>query len=230
MAENPPPATDLGLLRRASPLDVGQGRFDPTRFSPDQALAIEAGVVEAQQMVRRGGIGGASFIDGWSYPRSDLGNFGQSYLYRAAVALAGLAALPPVEALYMRARGERGGLFDGARDWRLHFPADHLPAVESFWSLSLCEATPDGQFFFSDNPLSRYAIGDRSPGLAYNKDGSLDIWIGHQSPGQSLETNWLPAPDSAFALFMRAYLPKPALLEGSYRLPPVTPVTDGARH
>jgi hypothetical protein len=222
MAANPPPVTDLALLRRIAPLGVGSGAFRPEGFTPEQAAAIEAGVAQARASVRRGGLGGVGFVDGWSYPRSDLGDFGQNYAYRAAVALAGLAALPPVEAMYMRAEGEQRRLYDGVRQWRLHFSADRLPAVDSFWSLSLYEATPDGQFFFTDNPLNRYAIGERSEGLTYNDDGSLDVWIGHESPGAGRESNWLPAPSGPFALFMRAYLPRPELLEGSYHLPPVT--------
>jgi hypothetical protein len=50
---------------------------------------------------------------------------------------------------------------------------------------------------------------------------ALDIWIGHRSPGTGRESNWLPEPAAPFALFMRAYLPKPELLHGAYRLPPV---------
>lgn len=69
--------------------------------------------------------------------------------------------------------------------------------------------------------MNRYAIGDRTPGLATNQDGSLDIWIGNRSPGPERESNWLPAPAAPFALFMRAYLPKPELLQGYYRMPPL---------
>jgi hypothetical protein len=35
------------------------------------------------------------------------------------------------------------------------------------------EWTPDGRRFFVDNPLRRYAIGDRSRSLKRNPDGSL---------------------------------------------------------
>lgn len=223
MRANPPPVTDMAALGRMAPLGLLDG-FDPARFSEAEAAEIEAGVAEARKAVRKGGLGGMDFVEGWSYPNARLGDFGQDYLYRAAVALSGLAALPPVEAMYMRAEGPLPrALFDGATAWRLSFPAGgHLP-VQSFWSLSLYEATEDGQFFFADNPLDRYAIGDRTPGLKTNPDGSLDIWIGHQSPGSERESNWLPAPAGPFALFMRAYLPKPELLDGGYRLPPVTP-------
>ena len=221
MAANPPPAMDLALIRRIAPLGLLEG-FDPTRFSAAEAAEIEAGVAEARQDARRGGLGGASFVQGWSYPSARLGDFDQDYAYRAAVALSGLAALPPAEAMYMRAKGDlRGDLFDGAKAWRLHFPPGGRLPVNSFWSLSLYEATEDGQFFFTDNPLNRYAIGDRTPGLTHNADGALDIWIGHEDPGPERRANRLPAPAGPFALFMRAYLPKPELLDGEYRLPEI---------
>jgi hypothetical protein len=221
MKANPPPATDLALLRTIAPLGLLDG-FDPARFTAEEVAEIEAGVGEARKAARRGGLGGAEFIDGWSYPSARLGDFDQDYGYRAAVALSGLAALPPAEAMYMRGQGDlHGDLYDGAKSWRLHFPAGEPLPVNSFWSLSLYEATEDGQFFFADNPLDRYAIGDRTQGLKTNADGSLDIWIGHADPGGEKSANWLPAPAGPFALFMRAYLPKTALLEGRYRLPTI---------
>lgn len=220
MAANPPQVSDRAVLATTAPL--GLADFDAARFSAEEAEAIEAGVADARKAARKGGLGGAGFIEGWSYPNARLGDFGQDYVYRAAVALSGLAALPPVEAMYMRAEGDLSrGLFDGTASWRLRFPAGQLLPVNSFWSLSLYEATEDGQFFFTDNPLNRYAIGDRTEGLVANDDGSLDIWIGHASPGPEREANWLPGPAGPFALFMRAYLPKPELLDGGYRLPPI---------
>ncbi|WP_293363879.1 DUF1254 domain-containing protein [Phenylobacterium sp.] len=219
MALNPPPVTDLAALRRMAPLGLTEG-FDAGRFSKAEVAEIEAGFAEGRRAVRGGGGLAGNFVGGWSYPSVRLGDFDQDYELRGTVALGGLAALPPAEAMYLQGEGPLPGkLFDGTQNWRLHFPADgHLP-VNSFWSLSLYEATDDGQFFFWDNPLNRYAIGDRTPGLTTNPDGSLDIWIGHESPGPGREGNWLPAPAAPFALFMRAYLPKPELLHGYYRMP-----------
>ena len=74
-------------------------------------------------------------------------------------------------------------------------------------------------FFFAENPLARFAIGDRTAGLKHDADGGLTIRIGHREPEDA--ANWLPAPAGPFALFMRAYLPKRALLTGAYRLPAV---------
>lgn len=229
LADNPPAATDLAWLRRMAPLGLATGlatagaAFDGSRFTAEQSAQIEAGVADARALLRspRGGPVGPD--GGWLYPKPSLGDFGQDYLFRAQVAVGGLAALPPAEAMYLRAINPQGSpLFDSAAPWRLHFPAQGLPPVDSFWSLSMYEATPDGQYFFTPNVLGRYAIGDRSAGLQRGADGSLDLWVQLDDPGAARRANWLPAPaDKPFSLVLRAYLPREALLTGSYRLPPL---------
>jgi hypothetical protein len=60
--------------------------------------------------------------------------------------------------------------------------------------------------------------------LQRNGDGSLDIYIQHDSPGADKETNWLPAPDGGFNITMRMYWPKdhsPSIIDGSWRPPAV---------
>ena len=86
--------------------------------------------------------------------------------------------------------------------------------MRAFWSLTLYG--PDR--FFVENPLHRYALGDRSPGLAYGADGSLDLYVGSVAPA-GLETNWLPAPAGEFSLILRLYLPDAEILDGRW-LPP----------
>ncbi len=220
LALNPPPVTDLALLRSVAALHLPD--FDAARFDADERDAIGAGVAEAQRLVLQGGAG-YSLTNGWAYPSADLGVFGQNYLFRARIAVSALAALPPVEAMYLRAIGEgHAGCFDGQRRYCLRFAAGALPPAQSFWSLTLYDATADGQFFFADNPLNRYSIGDRTPGLVYGSDGSLELLIG-ADPGPAPRTNWLPSSRAPFALFLRAYLPCADMLEGRYRLPAITP-------
>ena len=221
MALNPPPVTDLGVLRSFAALDLQH--FDAARFNAEEAAAIQAGVKDAQQLVLRSGGSGYTLVNGWAYPSADLGAFGQNYLLRARIAVSALAALPPVEAMYLRAVGDGdAGCFDGQRRYRLRFGPGTLPPAQSFWSLTLYDATADGQFFFADNPLNRYSIGDRTPGVRYEADGSLELFIG-SDPGRTLRNNWLPSSGARFALFLRAYLPSADLLEGRYRLPAIIP-------
>ena len=212
LAADPPPATDAAVLRSTAAL-LGAGAGAP----PAEAAA---GVADAKALLdmltsRTG------FIQGWSYPRADLGDYGQDYIYRAAVALAGLGALPRAEAMYLRAAGDDDtGVFNGDGLYRLSLPA-RMP-LDAFWSLSMYERTADGQFFFTDNPLHRYAIGDRTQGLKRNADGSVDLWIGRGDPGGERTANWLPAPKAGpFGLFLRCYLPRPELLDGRWRAPAV---------
>ncbi|MBI1405147.1 MAG: DUF1254 domain-containing protein [Caulobacter sp.] len=214
MRANPPPATDLAILRRCAPLLVDGTAVDPA--------AVAAGVAEARALIRNGWArdGGK---DGWTYPRFNLGDYGQDYGYRAAVALGGLAALPRAEAIYLRSRGEQDGLYVSDRTWRLSMPAD-VP-VDAFWSLSMYEATDDGHFFFTENPLNRYAIGDRTRGLTRRPDGGVDIWISRTDPGGTRSANWLPAPKAGpWIVTWRAYRPKAELINGGWKLPPMVAV------
>ena len=74
------------------------------------------------------------------------------------------------------------------------------------------------------NPIDRFSIGDRTKGLTYNADGSLDVYIQNDAPAGH-ESNWLPSPTNGlFRINYRIYLPTkeaqdPATL-GKY-LPPI---------
>lgn len=70
------------------------------------------------------------------------------------------------------------------------------------------------------NPINRYAIGDRDK-LKFNADGSLDIWIQHDSPGKAKESNWLPADAGSFNVIMRIYWPKDTVSSGAWVPPPI---------
>jgi hypothetical protein len=223
MNESPPPLTDARMLDSMAPLiRLGQ-TFEPSRFPADQVNDIRAGMADAVGMLMQ--VRNAALVrNGWTFPRYSLGDFGQDYVYRAAVAIGGLAALPRIEAMYLRAGGEGGG-FDGARSWKLTFAADQLPPVDAFWSLSMYQLTAAGQLFFTDNPINRSAIGDRTAGLKRGSDGSLEIWMSRTEPSSEPNANWLPAPaEGKFVLILRAYLPHLSLIEGTYLPPAVQPV------
>jgi hypothetical protein len=82
------------------------------------------------------------------------------------------------------------------------------------------EVQSDGRLFFADNPLHRYAIGDRTRGLKRNADGSLDILIQKDAPSAEQTANWLPVPESGrLQLTLRLYLPQAELLDGRFHFP-----------
>ena len=65
------------------------------------------------------------------------------------------------------------------------------------------------------------SIGDRTPGLKYNYNGSLDIYLQYDSPGPDKESNWLPAYDGPFSLQARLYWPNPDMLDPLFVMPVV---------
>ena len=218
MIENLAPATDRRVLRRIEPLGLGPN-FHPARFSDAEAAQIEAGVADALALARGAGFAGRQ-VGQWLYPAPNTGNFFQDYLTRARIAVAGLAALPPREATYLAAVPAKGRVFDGPGPWRLRFAADELPPVDAFWSLTMYEAQADGAFFLTDNPIGRYTIGDRTPGLVRDADGSLEVWISRTDPGDRRRSNWLPAPAAKpFMVILRAYLPGADIVAQTY-VPP----------
>jgi len=84
------------------------------------------------------------------------------------------------------------------------------PPANAFWSLTM----HDADRYLVENPIHRYAIRDRTPGVRYNSDGSLDIYISRTAPYVN-ESNWLPAASGELSLALRLYLPQPKALDGS---------------
>src|SRR5262249_26084283 len=134
----------------------------------------------------------ARVTNGWQMNTDTMGVYGNYYLKRAIVALAGLGANQPEDAIYPLNVGDAEGRTVMAENrYVLHFNRDELPPVDAFWSLTLYDA----EGFQVANPLNRFAIGDRDS-LRFNADGSLDLYVQSESPGSEEESNWLPAPRS----------------------------------
>jgi hypothetical protein len=56
------------------------------------------------------------------------------------------------------------------------------PPVDVFWSLTMYDL-PD--FYLVANPIDRYSIGDGTPGLRRDNDGSITIVIQHEQPADT---------------------------------------------
>ncbi|MGX1810534.1 DUF1214 domain-containing protein [Nocardia sp. NPDC055321] len=106
----------------------------------------------------------------------------------------------------------------GAHTYTLRL--DPTPPVGAFWSVTMY-SVPD--FYLVDNPIDRYSIGDRTPGLVYDSDGSLTLTISHIAPTDPVaRANWLPAPAGEFRPVLRMYEPGEAVLDQSYRVAAIT--------
>ena len=224
LGRNPPPAADAPLLARCAPVGLRPGQADSwASLDGEVRAAWRARIGPAQAAVRKSLGVLREMVDGWIVRAPEIGNFGTSYALRAAIALGGLAALEPAEAVYAsRVQDDAGERFDGRQRYRFTLPTAGLP-TDSFWSLSMYETTAEGQLFFTENSIGRYAIGDRTPGLHRAPDGALEIAIQHEEPDDAaLRANWLPAPAAPFVLTLRAYLPSPELRDWRVPLPRVS--------
>lgn len=134
---------------------------------------------------------------------------------RAAAARAGLWGNHGYEATYALVYTDSDGdPLDGSRRYRLTL--DPVPPVDAFWSLTMY-SVPD--FYLVANPIDRYSLGDRTPGLVTAEDGSVTITISHDEPTE--RANWLPAPAGPFRPVLRMYAPHRDIVDGTYALPPI---------
>ena len=224
LARNPPPARDAGILRELATVGVGVG-LHPSRehLSATTIAALKAAVSGGPAYVAKLktllAARSIAATHGWFVPPADIGAYGTDYALRAVVALQGLAANRPAEAVYdIGVTDSSLNFLSAAHAYVVHFASGALPPARYFWSLTAY----DQSFYLVANPLKRYELGNRSPSLRRNADGSLDIYLQHTAPAAH-QGNWLPTPGTGnFEVTLRLYGPRASVLDGTYKLPPIT--------
>jgi hypothetical protein len=222
---NPPAAADAPMVAKLARLGIVPGQdFDASKLDAPTRQAIDAAPKPAQGKVMawmKEGLltGDMRLEEGWLLT-THTGLYGTDYRQRALVTAIGLGANRPQDAIYPVSQGpDVLQKYDGAKPYVMHFDKGKLPPVNGFWSLTMYDAN----YFFVANPLNRYTLSERNQ-LKKNADGSVDLYIQHDSPGAERETNWLPAPAGPFILMLRMYWPKespPSILDGTWRIPRV---------
>ena len=221
----PPPLADRMLVAQFSALGIDANA--ETAPSQESRAALERACATTQTLLdspegmvfgRDSGAGGANQRPAWRVPMLLGDSYGADLLRRAFVSRQGIGALATVEAAYPRCEADTAGQqLRGAQRYTLRFAPGRLPPVDAFWSITMYSAQ---DYFLVPNAIERYAIGDRTPGLVRDADGGLTLAIQHTPPlDAAARANWLPAPEDGFFLCLRAYLPRPELLDGTYQLP-----------
>lgn len=216
---NPPQITDWSMLARLERIGIRPGQpFDLSKAP----AAVQAGLTRAPAVALRHmqekARTLAKVVNGWQMNTDTMGVYGNAYLKRAIVAMVGLGANQPEDAIYPLCVADADGKpLVGEGRYELHFTKEQLPPVDAFWSVTMYDA----EGFQVANRLNRFAIGDRDA-LKYNADGSLTLYIQHQSPGTEKESNWLPAPASGtLGVTMRLYAPRPEAIDGRWNPPSI---------
>ena len=120
---------------------------------------------------------------------------------------AGWGGLPTTEAAYIGVEPDRS-----LGDCQLTL-AD-VP-VDGFWSVSVYNR----EGFFKKNPYDLYSVN--SVTATPNDDGSVTVRF---VTGEPVGLNSIPVPDG-WNFLVRLYRPRPAVLDGTWALPPLSPVT-----
>ncbi|MDX2090693.1 MAG: DUF1254 domain-containing protein [Kofleriaceae bacterium] len=217
MKKNPATTADAPMLSTLAKLGLAPEQpFDATSLDAAVRQALERAPMTAQRTLVAGIEQVGKLINGWLVT-VDTGAYGTNYLQRAVVALVGFGANLPEDAVYPLSKADAHGQpYSGENAYILHFEKDQLPPVKGFWSLTMY----DDQMFFVDNELDKYTVSPRD-NLRFNADGSLDIYLQHDSPGADRKANWLPAPSGRFNVMLRLYWPEPSVISGEWEPPPI---------
>jgi len=219
MKDNPPHANDHPILDRMQRIGIVPGKSFSFASAPKEVQdALNTAPPVALKQIKEAWSKAGVLANGWRTNLTAIGTYGTDYLHRAGVAYGGYGANAIEDAVYPTAFADADGQqLTSDHHYVVHFDKNQIPPVRGFWSLTMYN---DRQLFTA-NPIDRYAIGDRDK-LAFNPDGSLDLYIQRESPGKDKESNWLPAPASGpFTMNLRLYWPKAQVLDGSWAPPAV---------
>lgn len=215
-----PAEVEAPLRKKFASIGIEAGKpFPSVELTDELKAAIAEGEKAGMEKAKKRQADLGKSVNGWQM--TEAGTFGSremlkgDYLLRAAAALAGIYGNDAEEALYASTR------LDGSKaGYTLTFPADGLPPVNAFWSLTIYNGKTQ---LLIDNSINRYLIN--SPMLTdmkKNADGSVTLFIQKDEPADpDQKANWLPAPDGPIYLVMRLYWPKKEALSGTWQPPAV---------
>jgi hypothetical protein len=217
-----------GVLKTVPPLPGEESLYAQFRSllaAADKDPEIKTALLEAAVETERDVI--ARFFE-WKHNGRPAGNhwnrsvnnaqWGVDYFNRTGTSRSNMFDNKPNETQYFYTDFDASAKqLHGKNTYEVTFAKGQEPPVQGFWSLTLY----NDKHLFHANDLKRYSLGTKNKTLKRNADGSLTIYAGAKSPGNDKESNWLPAPDGTFSLYIRAYWGQQAILDGSWKPPAV---------
>jgi len=189
--------------------------FDWDALSPQTQAGLTRATADAHRIITARTQRSVPIVNYWQLARFDPRISGDP-VFAAAASMIGLLWNPAEINTYDLAfQDGTGAQLDGRTSYVLRL--DPPPPVDGFWSVTMYSAETR---IFVPNAIDRYSIGDRTPGLVYGEDGSIEIVMQVEEPTDPVErANWLPAPEGPFYLLMRHYSPRSEILTGDW-VPP----------
>ncbi len=123
MKVNPPHVTDWSQVERLKRIGLEAGRsFDFDKADPNVKRALEMATSQGLATMKQKAPTLAPVVNGWQMNISTMGVYGDYYLKRAIVAMVGLGANQPEDAIYpLNLADDQGKPLDGAHNYVLHF-------------------------------------------------------------------------------------------------------------
>jgi hypothetical protein len=139
MKLHPPHITDQPIVARMRRIGIEPGKsFDIGKTDTSIKSAVERAVPDALKAMRAKIPTLARVVNAWQMNTDTMGVYGNFYLKRAIVALVGLGANLPEDAVYPLNLGDAEGKpLTGANKYVLHFAKTEIPPVGPFGRL-LC--------------------------------------------------------------------------------------------
>src|SRR5581483_12131950 len=134
MKTNPPHMTDWSTISRLKRIGLEPGKsFDASRLDPAVRDALAQGAADGLKAMREKLPTLARVVNGWQMNTDTMGVYGNYYLKRAIVAMVGLGANQPEDAIYpLNFADADGKPLVAEKKYVLHFDKDKLPPVDAF--------------------------------------------------------------------------------------------------
>jgi hypothetical protein len=206
-------APDRGMEGWLAEINVApHQRFDWDALSAPAKRGLERATRDAHRIIAERMQRAVPIVNNWQVARLDP-QISADPLFAAAAAMLGLLWNPKEVSTYDVAfLDSAGAQLTGANRYVLRL--DPPPPVNAFYSVTMYDARTQ---LLVQNPIARYSIGDRTPGVVRGANGSMTVVIQHQAPTESAErANWLPAPAGPFYLVTRHYSPRSQIFTGDW--------------
>jgi len=211
LRRNPPPPRDAGLMALFGEIGLApEQRFDWDTLSEPAKAGLTRAARDGLAIINDRIANYSDVINGWSVAILDADMSDRPVDHAAAARLGLLYSQKEVSTYHVSLFDADSKPLDGTNSYELRFAP--IPPVNAFWSVTMYDGTTK---ILIDNPINRYSVGDRTPGLIYGNDDKTEIVItisNTEPTDATARANWLPAPKGPFYLTLREYSPAPAIL------------------
>jgi len=210
--------SDKELFEKFEKIGITSGdQVDFKQMDPKIKDAIALGVDSAITKIEEKMNDLGEFENGWgkTVAFGDRDFYSGNYLLRAGAGMFGLFGNTLEEAFYPQGLSDKDqNPMDASKNnYVIKFTKE--PPVEGFWSVTMYDRETR---LLVENSIDRWLINNVSD-LQKNKDGSFEVYLQHESPGEDKENNWLPTPDGPFHVVMRLYHPDQSVIDQTWVLP-----------